>query len=68
MADKQYQIVRFFSRDDVPNKVTVRNLTLEDAQAHCQDPETSSDTCTHAALHAITQKYGPWFDGYEEQQ
>jgi hypothetical protein len=41
-------------------------LTLEEAQAHCNDPETSSRTCTSAAKRQITAQHGAWFDGYEE--
>lgn len=42
-------------------------LTLEEAQAHCKDPETSSRTCTTAKARAITKRNGPWFDGYEAE-
>jgi hypothetical protein len=42
-------------------------LTLEEAQAHCSDPETSSSTCTKAANKRRTALKGPWFDGYEKQ-
>ncbi len=41
-----------------------RDLTLEEAQKHCQDPETSSRTCTGKSGRDRTKKYGPWFDGY----
>lgn len=41
-------------------------LTLEEAQAHCSDPETSSRTCTTAAKRRITRQHGEWFDGYQE--
>ena len=40
-------------------------LTLEEARAHCSDPETSSSTCTKAVNKAHTAKHGAWFDGYE---
>lgn len=61
-----YKIVRMFQDRDVPSRTIKTGLTLEDAQAHCHDPETSSRTCTSASRKAITRKYGPWFDGYEE--
>ena len=41
-------------------------LTLEEVQAHCNDPETSSRTCTRAEGKRRTAQRGPWFDGYEE--
>lgn len=65
--ETRYKIVRMFRREGVPSKVIKRHLTLEDAQAHCQDPETSSRTATSAAAKALTEKYGAWFDGYEEE-
>ena len=60
-----YKIVRYFYRDK--RKRTIETgLTLEQAQAHCQDPETSSKTATKSAAKCRTSLYGPWFDGYEE--
>ncbi len=59
-----YKIVRMFFRG---GKRTIKTgLTLEQAQAHCRDPETSSQTCTSAAGKRLTRDMGPWFDGYEE--
>ena len=48
-----YKIIRFYAsvrRGDIIK----RNLTLEEAQAHCRNP--------------LTRKEGEWFDGYEAQQ
>jgi hypothetical protein len=48
---------------------TVRTgLTLEQAQAHCNDPETSSKTATGAAARRISRRWPgwDWFDTYEE--
>lgn len=60
-----YKIVRMYYN---ASKRTVRTgLTLEEAQAHCQDPETSSRTCTKAAGKRRTKLHGPWFDGYSEE-
>lgn len=61
-----YKIVRMFFDDDVPNMVLKSGLTLEEAQKHCRDPETSSSTCTQDELLALTDERGMWFDGYEE--
>lgn len=60
---RDYRIVRMFQRGGTR---TVRDrVTLEEAQAHCRDPETSSSTCKRAANVARTRRSGPWFDGYE---
>lgn len=61
-----YKVVRMFFNDDVPDTTIARGLTLEEAQAHCRDPETSSSTCAESKGVALTKRYGPWFDGYSE--
>tara|TARA_R100000995_G_scaffold1763_1_gene1205 strand:+ start:36021 stop:36161 length:141 start_codon:yes stop_codon:yes gene_type:complete len=45
-----YKIIRF--RFNGNNRTIKRGLTLEEAQEHCQDPETSGDG---------------WFDGYTRE-
>ena len=60
-----YKIIRFFFSHD--NEEIESGLTLEEAQDHCHDPETSSSTCTEAEGLIRTAKYGPWFDGYTEE-
>jgi hypothetical protein len=62
-----YKIVRCFADNDIKNKVVKTGLTLKEAQEHCQDPETSSRTCTSKQGKARTKQYGPWFDGYEQE-
>ena len=63
-----YKIIRFYRDDDFRNGTTVKKgLTLEQAQAHCQDPETSSSTASGAEALKHTDLYGPWFDGYKEE-
>lgn len=64
MADK-YSIVRYYFRGR--RRVIETGLTLEQAQAHCQNPETSSSTAKSAKAKARTRKHGPWFDGYNKQ-
>jgi hypothetical protein len=56
---------RFF---DSGRKYTIlRGLTLDEAQAYCRNPETSSRTCTGNVGKARTRKLGAWFDGYVKQ-
>lgn len=63
-----YKIVRMYRNSDVPKRTIKTGLTLEEAQEHCRNPETSSRTCTSAAGKARTRKLGPWFDGYEDEK
>jgi len=63
-----YKIVRMYKDSIHLNSVVKRGLTLEQAQAWCQDPETSSSTCTSETGKKRTEMYGPWFDGYEEEK
>ena len=63
----RYKTVRYFFEGH-PDKVIKRGLTLEEAQAWCKDPETSSSTAKGEAAHKILQKYGEWYDGYEEDK
>lgn len=67
MADSKYRIVRMYKTDGMRPMVIKRNLSLDEAQAHCRDPETSSSTCRNDAGQARTQRVGDWFDGYEQQ-
>lgn len=70
MSDR-YKIVRSYLGPVVhgshqSHRRTIKTgLTLEEAQAHCQNPETSSKTATRADGRLRTKQYGPWFDGYE---
>ena len=64
MSDR-YRIIRFYS-GDTPSRTIERGLTLEEAQAHCHDPETSSRTCTSAVGRRRTARLGAWFDGYDD--
>ena len=63
-----YKIVRMFFNDDIPTKTIKTGLTLEEAQSHCQDPETSSSTCEGITGIERTNELGKWFDGYEEER
>jgi hypothetical protein len=62
--DVEYMITRRFMKGD--STVMKRGLTKAEAQEWCRDPETSSRTCTRPELLEMTEKRGPWFDGYDE--
>jgi hypothetical protein len=63
----RYKIVRMYLDRNRRNRTIKRGLTLEEAQEHCKDPETSSRTCTGYRARKRTEQYGPWFDGYTEE-
>ena len=61
-----YRIVRLHK--DNRNRPCLRQgLTLEEAQEHCSDPETSSSTATVDTNIRYTKRHGDWFDAYEEE-
>ena len=53
--------------DNHPTRTIKRGLTLEQAQEHCNDKETSSQTCTNYHGKIRTKNKGSWFDGYTSQ-
>lgn len=61
----KYKIVRYYFRGK--KRIIQRGLTLEEAQKYCQDPETSSRTCTTATGRRRTRQQGPWFEGYTQE-
>jgi hypothetical protein len=61
-----YRIVRMYQSAKADRTIK-RGLTLEEAQKHCSDPETSSRTAVKRAGTDCTRKHGPWFDGYTDK-
>jgi hypothetical protein len=61
-----YKIQRLYFNRQGYRYTLDSGLTLEQAQRHCSDPETSSSTCKTAAKRRITKRHGPWFDSYTE--
>lgn len=61
-----YKIIRCYLGNK-DNETIAEGLTLEEAQAHCKDPETSSRRCNSKEGKEHTAMYGEWFDGYEEE-
>ncbi len=64
---EKFSIVRFYADRERRRRVIERGLTLEQAQAWCSNPETSSSTATLASARARTRRTGPWFDGYTRE-
>lgn len=64
---KKYEIVRMYASGKRA-RVISRGHTLEEAQAWCRLPETSSSTCSSAIGKRRTKKFGAWFDGYQEEK
>ena len=63
---ESFCITRLYSNEEIPSRVVKWGLTEAEAKAHCKDPETSSTTCKLPANIAHTEKYGHWFDGFDE--
>lgn len=64
-----YRTVRYYQkRPHLGHEVLAEGLTLAEAQAHCSNPETSSQTATSPAAKDRTSIQGPWFDGYEKEK
>jgi len=61
-----YKIIRFY-RDSYGKRTIETGLTLKQAQAHCNNPETSSRTCTSIEGKRRAKKFGAWFDGYTKE-
>ena len=66
---RHYNIVRFYREhpSGIHRRVIQQRVTLEEAQRHCGDPETSSSTATGKVARARTRRVGAWFDGYEDR-
>lgn len=63
-----YKIKRHYFNRPGQSRTILTHLTLEEAQAHCHDVETSSSTATSPAAKARTRRMGPWLDGYEKME
>lgn len=59
-----YKIVRVYFNSRP--RTLKKGLTLEEAQAHCSNPESSSSTCKGSKAKARTKRMGQWFDAYDD--
>lgn len=62
-----YRIVRHYFNGPPYRRTIETGLSLEQAQAHCQNKDISSSTGTSASARKRTRERGPWFDGYEQE-
>ena len=62
--EKIYFIQRHFKNTIGAKVFIATGLTLEEAQAHCKDDETSSRTATSKEALELTARCGPWFESY----
>ena len=60
-----YSIVRMH-RDDRPDRIMRRGLTLEQAQAHCRREDTHCQEQITDPQTGETRKETIWFDGYQK--
>ena len=60
-----YKIVRCFYNENMRHRTIETGLYLEEARAHCKDPQTRSKTATSAQAMRYTKTHGAWFDSYE---
>jgi hypothetical protein len=67
MCDTGYKVQRIYFNRAGYKRTIIDRCTLAEAQAHCNDPETSSSTCTSKDGKARTRRMGPWFDSYTQR-
>ncbi|HEY6021006.1 MAG TPA: hypothetical protein VIY48_14210 [Candidatus Paceibacterota bacterium] len=63
-----YKIVRHYQNAAINHRTIATGLTLKQAQEWCNNPETSSSTCTNKVGKARTRRIGAWFDAHTEQK
>jgi len=56
-----YKIYRHYADENKAKELIASGLTMDEAQDHCHDPNTSSKTATEKVR---TECPGEWFDGY----
>ena len=62
-----YKIFRVF-QDGHDREEIATGLTLEEAKAHCTDPESGSSTCSSPVGLLRTKKFGQWYDCFTEEE
>jgi len=62
-----YSIVRFYESGSKSTKVLKSGVSLKEAKAHCNDPETAWNTAVTRSAKAHTAMHGAWFDGWRKE-
>ncbi len=62
-----YKIVRLYFRRGQKMRTIASGLTLQEAQEHCRDPETSWKTARSAVARKRTRDRGEWFDAFKAE-
>jgi len=67
MDESTYSVIRFYEDSSIDRVTIATGLTLQEAQEHCSDAETSSSTATSEEAILHWEEHGSWFDGYREE-
>jgi len=62
----KYVIIRKFHKTPGQNMIIKRGVSLQDAKAHCTNPEACSKTAADLTAHILTRHFGPWSDSYQQ--
>ena len=62
-----YKVVRMYLNGKHRSRAVTTGLTIEEAQAICRDPESSSKTCVKYTNRVRTRNRGAWFCGFEAE-
>lgn len=64
----KYKVIRMYFKGRIRQRTILSGLSLRQAQAHCENPETSSSTAVGSAARRVTRRVcTEWFDGYERE-
>ena len=66
-AREYYNVYRRYFKQPGSKRLILAHVHIADAQAHCNNPETSSSTCKSSGCKLRTKHMGPWFDSYEKE-
>ncbi len=63
-----YKIRRFYrDNNELSGETVAEGLTIDQAHAWCENPDTNSKTAIGYLETKRTQEHGPWFEGFEKE-